>query len=147
MSIDGGLWAEISKHTTGVDWCRIESGLTGGGIPDLNGCRDGVEVWMELKQTSAWSVRIRPDQVGWAERRIRRGGRVFLLTRRHHDGGPRLGPAVDELWVHRGVDMRGVLRDGMREGPPPLMVCSGGPSSWDWDRVLRTLFEISSARS
>ena len=138
--IDGGLWKCISDHLKSPDWQRIESGGTGGGIPDLNGCLEKVEMWAELKATHEWAVKIRPEQVGWAERRIRHGGRVLLMTRRSRDGGPVKGPAVDELWIHRGSDMRKVSMLGLQKGPPPIIKCSGGPSAWLWPVIEDILF-------
>ena len=140
MSLDGGLWAEIRGHTSGIDWMRVENGQMMLGVPDVNGCRGGVEVWLELKATDAWAVVVRPEQCGWAERRMRSGGRVFLLTRRSHDGGPRKGPAVDELWVHHGLHIRSVLRHGLQLSPPPLLLSEGGPSQWDWRSLTEILF-------
>lgn len=141
MGSDGGLWPDgFKKYSTRPDWQRIESALTGGGIPDINGCLDGVEAWVELKFTTAWSVAFRPAQIGWAERRMRAGGRVWLATRRRHSGGPQKGPATDELWIHRGSDMRGVLDSGLHLGPSPALHFRGGPSHWDWDAVERLMF-------
>lgn len=138
--IDGGLWGVISERMRHVHFQRIETGGTGRGIPDVNGCLGGVEVWLELKATDAWSVGIRPEQIGWAERRLRAGGRVFLATRRRTEGGPRKGAAVDELWIHRGQDIRHVSDLGLRGGPPPLLVSGGGPSVWPWPTVEKLLF-------
>ena len=113
MSIDDGLRPLICRNLRTVDWQSIESGLTGLGIPDLNGCVDGHEFWVECKATSAWAVAIDTEQIMWAERRIRHGGRVFLAVRRRHDGGPRKGPAVDELWFFWGGHTRHVAQYGL----------------------------------
>ena len=137
MAIDGGLWAEISSHLRHWHWQRIETGGTGRGIPDANGCSESCEVWLELKATEGWKPVIRPEQIGWAERRTRAGGRVFLLTRRRCSAGPRRRSA-DELWVHRGADVRHVSDGGLRSVSPILM-CDGGPSSWNWDLLDGTL--------
>ena len=147
MSIDDGLRPLIREHLPTVDWQSIESGLTGQGIPDLSGAHpDCGDFWVECKATSAWSVSVRVEQVAWAERRIRHGGRVFLAVRRRHDGGLRKGPAVDELWLYWGGHTRHVRRHGL--GNPdagvtyvasPLLVERGGPSRWDWSRVLDSL--------
>jgi len=141
--IDGGLRQILQQNMRNVHFQSIETGGTGRGIPDLNGCLNGVESWIELKSTDAWNVVIRPEQVGWAEKRIRHGGRVFLATRRRHDGGPRKGPAVDELWIHRGSDIRHVSRLGLQEGPPPLIKSGGGPSRWLWPVIEEILFSES----
>lgn len=136
--LDGGLWKHVRRGLSGWDLQRIESSLTGGGIPDANACCNGVDVWMELKWTSGWKPRIRPEQIGWSERRIRHGGRVFMLTWRRTDGGPR-SPAASELWVHRGTDMRHVADNGLRGAPSPVLLQRGGPESWDWLALKRVL--------
>ena len=141
MAIDGGLWSHIQKYLHHpIDHQRIETGGTGRGIPDLNSCRFGIEVWIELKETDAWAVTFQPGQIGWAEKRTRAGGRVFLLTRRKTTGGPRKGPPVDELWLHAAMDIRYVAMNGLKDGPPPLLKSVGGPSSWDWKGVEELLF-------
>lgn len=136
--LDGGLWKHVRAGLGGWDLQRIETALTGGGVPDANGCCDGIEVWIELKWTAGWKPRIRPEQIGWAERRIRHGGRVFMLTWRRTDGGPR-SPAASELWIHRGTDMRHVADLGLRDAPPPVLRLPDGPSRWNWALVGETL--------
>lgn len=140
--IDGGLSRIIQDKLTEVDWQRIESGTTGGGIPDLNGCdkATGVELWIELKQTDAWSVKFRPEQVAWVERRCRYNGRVFVATRRRTVAGPRKGEAVDEFWLHRGKDIRSIAIHGLEKAEPPLIRCGGGPSQWWWREIRIVLF-------
>lgn len=133
--IDGGLWQEIRRHLReGWDFQRIESGLTGGGVPDVSFCRDGVEGWIELKWTPGWKPRIRAEQIGWAERRLRHGGRVLMLTWRRCDSGPRR-EAASELWIHSGWHMRHVLDHGLQDAPPPILRETGGPSQWRWDHI------------
>ena len=142
--IDGGLWSEIDRHVVGPHWQRIETGGTGRGIPDLNGCLAGVEVWMELKTTTAWNVVVRPEQVGWAERRGRSGGRVFLVTRRRSEAGPKKGSACDELFIHHWRDIRNVVTHGLGYEPlVPLLWCDGGPAKWDWREFEKVVFRDS----
>jgi hypothetical protein len=137
--IDGGLWGVLREHWPHVDKQRVETGGTGLGIPDVNACLAGVEVWLELKGTEAWAVAIRPEQVAWAERRTRAGGRVLLLTRRRCAAGPRR-VACDELWIHRATDIRHVSALGLRGGPPPLHRSDGGPSNWLWPVIEEVVF-------
>lgn len=71
------LWQTIARNLKQPHWQRIESGSTARGIPDLNGCLDSQEIWIELKQES------KPPsgfQVNWIAKRARAGGRVWLLT-------------------------------------------------------------------
>lgn len=144
MSDDGGLKQLLPSHLIqGIHWQRIESALTGGGIPDL--CaqpQGGREFWVEAKQTKEWAVTLRPDQVGWALCRIRHGGRVLIAVRRRCDAGPRR-PAADELWLLRGSFAREAKRGGLRALPPAAILGTwpGGPSRWDWSEVRRLLIE------
>lgn len=139
--IDGGLWGLIRDNLRGPHHQRIESALTALGIPDVNSCHDGVEIWIELKATSAWAVSFRPFQTGWLSRRARAGGRTFLMVRRRREPSPRL-PACDELWVFRGADARLVEEGGLR-ACEPLLLLTGGPSQWDWEAVRECLFRKS----
>lgn len=149
--IDGGLRALFREHLPAFDWCSIESGSTGGGIPDSNYCvrtsgiRDyGTEGWIEHKRADAWAVTLEPEQVGWIARRVRNGGRVHVAVRRRHQGGPRLGPPVDELHLFGGRWAKEAKAHGLR-GPWALAhgavhVWHGGPSKgWDWDAVAAAL--------
>lgn len=141
MASDGGLWDCIKSGMKDVHWVRVETWQTVAGVPDLNGCLNGVEVWIENKFTDAWAVKIRPHQIGFMEKRRRHGGRTFLMIRRRHSGGPQKGPAVDELWLFNGNDARSVSEYGLDKCKPPLLMCSGGPAKWNWKEVRRLVFE------
>lgn len=132
-SIDGGLWPLLKVWLSQWDWQRIETGGTGRGIPDCNGCCAGNDIWVELKGTSGWSPVIRPEQVAWAERRARNGGRVFLAVRRICEAGPRRESA-DELWLYRSEGFRSVSIMGLKPNPPALLL-TGGSRNWDWAQV------------
>jgi len=140
MTTDGDLWKSIRDHVRDAHWQRVETGEMGRGVPDLNGCMNGVEIWAELKFTRIWSVNVRPEQVAWIERRVRAGGRVFLIVRRRHSGGPVKGSPEDEMLIYSGDCTRVVAALGILRGPPPLLRESGGPSCWDWGRVRDVLF-------
>lgn len=133
--IDGGLRDKFrDKLRRGWHWQSIETGGTGRGIPDSNFCTDGIEGWIEFKKTEAWSVGLRTEQIGWIRERTIRGGRVFVATRRQTQGGVRLGAPVDEIWLHSGRVVSELGKHGLK-GPDPLIVCSGGPENWDWDKI------------
>ncbi len=142
MSIDGGLRREFRKHIPQFFWQSIETGGTGLGIPDSNFCSpDGVEGWVEYKQTDGYAVTLLPEQVGWLSRRARYRGRVWIAVRRVHQGGPRRGPSVDELYVLPGALAVAAKMSGLR-GPlvaRKAKVWAGGPSKWDWEAVARLL--------
>jgi hypothetical protein len=138
MTTDGGLRQLFRKHIPGADWQSVETWSTGQGVPDLNYCLDGVEGWIELKQTDANVVDIRPEQIAWAERRTRAGGRVLLAVRRKHGGGPRKGPPVDELWMFNAQQMRSVQTTGLRT-MGALIIGMGGPTQWSWSNVMKLM--------
>lgn len=142
MPADAGLRPLFhDRLRRGIHWQAVETGGTGLGIPDSNFCgRDTGEGWVEHKQTEAWSVGLSAEQVGWHKKRILRGGRVFLAVRRHHAGGPRRGPPVDELWLCSGWWSGHIAREGLRcPDVTWLGVWSGGPARWDWEAVREAL--------
>jgi hypothetical protein len=122
-----------------VHWQAIETGVTGRGVPDINGCWNGREAWVECKGargTRLDIVHVSPEQVGWCEARTRAGGRVFLAVRRRGS----MTNAVDELLLYRGSALR-LFIDGQRlTDVVSLVSCGGGPARWDWPRVAAHLF-------
>lgn len=132
--MDGGLRKIFRARLPQVDWQSVETAMTGGGVPDANYCVDGFEGWIEYKKTSAWAVRVRSDQVGWIERRLRHGGRVLVAVRRQRDD-------ADELWLLWGRAIRSIEERGLRAPYPPNLIGAwpGGPGRWDWDAVLEAM--------
>lgn len=53
---------------------------TSRGVPDLNLCRQGVEIWVELKLFVGGRVLLRPEQYAWGMRRSMHGGRSFVVA-------------------------------------------------------------------
>ena len=142
MSDDGGLRRLFQTNVTPGHLQPVETGLISTGVPDMNFCVDGAEGWVEMKQTDGWAVTLEPEQISWLCRRARNGGRVFVAVRRWHDGGPRKGRPVDELWLLRGEyapDLRsmGLRWVGTHEPltGPLLGRWTGGPAHWNWFMV------------
>lgn len=127
MSVDAGLRRLFRAHLPLVDFVTVESSRTGRGVPDTNYCVAGCEGWIEFKAATGWRVAIRPEQVGWAERRMERGGRVLLAVRK-----------VTYLILFSGDKMRR-LRDERFTNVESLGEWDGGSSGWDWDEVLAIL--------
>lgn len=138
MAIDGGLRGLFIKNLVGWHCQAIETGGVGCGIPDLNYCHGGVEGWIEMKQTAANAVNFDKEQVAWAERRLRTGGRVFAAVRRTTTAGPRKGPPTDALYLFHGAYIRSLYLDGLA-ACDPLLVCHGPPARWDWAAVKNIL--------
>lgn len=139
MQNDGGLRSEFRKRIPDFHWQAVETGGTGKGIPDNNYCaRPGIEGWIEFKKSDAWIIQsLKPEQVGWIDKRTRFGGRVWIGVRKFHDGGPRRGPAIDELWMIHGARVLELQEHGLRHDYGRVL--SGGPARWDWGYVRECL--------
>ena len=143
MAIDGGLRKifQDKLNPRGYHFQAIETGSTGRGIPDLNGCIDFTEFWIEFKKTSANAIQISPEQVAWILRRKRAGGNVYIAVRKKCSKGPRR-EAKDELWLIDGSSAADVKEHGLKPGTTSVWILgiwSGGPSKWDWEAVHKIL--------
>jgi len=124
------LYQELRRHLPLLDWQRIETDM-GNGVPDT--CY--VEGWAELKTTDGWAVTVRPQQVGWISRRVRRGGRVHVVVRQK-------GAGRDSLWIVPGLLVRQLAEGGLRAMEPAVPAVPrwhGGPGQWDWRAVQEAL--------
>lgn len=131
--IDGGLRKLFRLHLPEAHWTSIETGGTGLGIPDSEYCfPGGRQGWVEFKQTSAIAVRVAPEQVAWAERRVRVGGRVALAVRCKTPASARR-TVRDALFLYGGAQARAVLLNGLRT--PPMGLWEGGPARWNWREI------------
>lgn len=65
---------DIKQHMT-----RIESNMTGQGIPDVNFCYKGRECWIELK---VGDNKLSPMQIAWQSQHRQAGGLVFTLWKK-----------------------------------------------------------------
>jgi len=147
---DAGLSDIFVKSLKSVHWQKIETWSTGQGVPDLNGCSPstwkderGFEFWIECKKTagSRLAHNLSPEQIGWIERRLRFGGRVFVAVRRLRPAGLRLGRALDELHLFHGSAVRGLAKAGIAGlgAPAPLGVWENGPARWNWAEIKALL--------
>ena len=83
MAKEKDLWLLLKNNLTDIHFQRIETGLTGSGVPDVNGCAKGKECWIELKEIHRGkSLTLRPMQVAWMAKRSAVGGQVFVLARK-----------------------------------------------------------------
>lgn len=140
--IDGGLRKLFRQRLPG-DWQSIEAESIGRGVPDANYCINGFEGWVEFKQTTGWTVDLRPEQVAWMQRRARNGGKVTIAVRQKAKESIRR-EARDVLWLFKGSEAAIWKENGLEPIPElypakPLLVHSGGPSLWDWDRIASCL--------
>lgn len=131
---DGGLRSTIIEHIIGPHWQAIETGSTGRGIPDLNGCHKSREIWIECKAADHWAVVIDPMQVAWIERRARNGGHCFIAVKR----------AGTEFWLLAPGAARvlAMPRLGLRDLPERLILgrWAGGSRNWPWATIQGLVF-------
>jgi hypothetical protein len=138
MTTDGGLAGLFQTHLPNFHFQRIETGGTGLGIPDLNYAGEGREGWIELKKSDAWAVDISPNQIGWAERRQRAGGKVLLAVRRKGRPYPALAVDWESLWLFAAHEVRFVAEKGLLAAPP-LLKANGNPAKWPWPEIKSLL--------
>jgi len=135
LSDDGNLRPLFRENLrAGFQWTSVESGMTGGGIPDSEFCAEGVSCWVEYKQTEGWTCTLKKEQVAWHTVRHLRGGRSLIAVRRWPEAGVRR-VAADELWIFLGRHAPELKAGGLRSGVPCLGIWEGGPSRWDWEAV------------
>lgn len=127
------LWHKLRDGTsqTGVHWTRVEAWSLPG-VPDVNGCLDGVDFWVELKVLTTKSdkkfPKWRPHQIAWQTSRTSVGGLVWNLV--HHLSSNR-------LYFIRGDNLAKRLMDG-DEGNYDGWIDM--PTDYDgWSRVLGQL--------
>lgn len=142
---DGGLRQTFRKYLPFIHWQSIEVPSIAKGVPDCNGCYDGVDFWCENKKTAGYIIGLRPEQVAWLDRRGRCGGTVYIAVRRMAKKGPRRGPGTDELWLLDGRASREINKlkslAAVKMARPELVlgVWGGGPSHWLWNEVASAL--------
>lgn len=141
---DGGLRKIFRDKLEEPDWQPIETGDLYPGVPDMNGCWSGREIWIEFKQTTHWQLSFRPEQVSWIHRRTRAGGLCWIAVRRNwrNTRGRQKSSISDELWVIPGSDIIAAATGGLRSTESSRWVhWSGGPSEWPWGTIQNMLFQ------
>ena len=86
MAKEKTLWLLLRKNLPQIHFQRIETGMTGAGVPDVNGCGKGKEFWIELKEIhSGNKLTLRPMQISWLAKRASPGGQVFVMARKNNE--------------------------------------------------------------
>ena len=86
MAKEKNLWLLLRKNLPQIHLQRIETGMTGSGVPDVNGCAKGKEFWIELKEIhSGNALTLRPMQISWLAKRALHGGQVFVMARKNNE--------------------------------------------------------------
>ena len=109
------------------------TGSTGRGIPDVNLCYNGVEIWVELKIVSGRKVNITAEQCAWHYRRIRAGGRTFIIARDKVDK-VRKGK-YDKIYVWTGENAVSVQENGIIAENSYIY-----ETPFDWEQIIAKLF-------
>jgi len=131
--LESEAWAELRRNIAGPHWVRIESPLTGEGIPDVNAALDGVEIWCELKSMNRGvKVPLRSKQAGWLLKRSKVGGRCFIYVRIQKKGWG------DGVIIWRGEDAREVKDQGLNAVGLAVYHATSGI---DWAKVRALFFE------
>ena len=129
---DGDLRTIFRIRFKNFQWTSIETAGTASGVPDSEFCTpNGVQGWIEFKQTHIHQVDIRPFQVAWLMRRCRYGGNAWIAVRRTPNSKREAG--VDQLWL-----MRGDQAQALAEGGLECVYATwwgGGPNNWSWDEI------------
>lgn len=129
------VWEPLRKACPQVDWLRLEN-LVGTGQPDVNGCLNGVDAWVENKVVKGHRIIFRPKQPAWLIRRMLHGGRVFVLARREDIfllyGGRGLSDLLHSMWPLADGD----LVADWRAAQPVLVMAK----PWDWELFLQCVF-------
>lgn len=115
------------------DYQRIETGGTGRGIPDVNLCWRGIEIWVELKVVSGKKINITAEQCAWHYRRVRSGGRTFIVARDKVDG-VRKGK-YDKMYVWSGTEAVNVQEKGIAAEN-----CHIYEAPFDWEEIMVKFF-------
>ncbi len=133
-TLEKTFWGLVRKHLpTGCDAQRIETGSTGLGIPDVNLCFKGQEIWIELKVVQGYKIDISPQQVAWHFRRWRAGGTTYIMARDKVDG-VRKGK-FDRIHIWPGQRAPEILEYGVH--------AEGGfvfTTPFDWDAIVGLIF-------
>jgi Holliday junction resolvase len=86
MPKESQLWTLVKQHIPkDAHVQRIETGLTGKGVPDLNYCQNGKEIWIELKSIRGNKSQLSPFQIAWIHNRAKAGGNCYVLIRKNKE--------------------------------------------------------------
>ena len=89
MKSESRFWRSLKDKIPGHSM-RVENGCLPG-VPDVNICHCGKEVWVELKDTDSYPARaetrvfgpegLRPEQILWINQRFKHGGNVYIVAK------------------------------------------------------------------
>jgi hypothetical protein len=120
------LWRALRDGITDIHWVRIES-WSSPGVPDVNGCAEFGEFWIELKIIKNKRIVLSPHQIAWHVTRSRHQGRSYILARE---------AARTPLILFYGKQAKDLVDLKMGEIPPICEI----PHPYDWS-LLRGALE------
>jgi Holliday junction resolvase len=119
------LWKTLRDGLTDVHWTRIES-WAAPGVPDVNGCAEFGEFWIELKVIKNNRIKLSPHQIAWHTLRTRIGGRSYILARE---------AAKTPLILFSGEQAKDLHDKKINEISPMAKI----EHPYDWARFRKTL--------
>jgi hypothetical protein len=138
---DGGLRSIFRIRFGSWQWTSVETAGTASGVPDSEFCTpNGVQGWIEFKQTSIYQVNIRPFQVAWLMRRCRYGGNAWIAVRRIPNSQRENG--VDDLWLMSGNQAQALSEGGLEN--VSAWCWHGGEKNWNFPEIYRILHGLAS---
>jgi len=136
MSNEATFSKLVKSHLpVGAHWQRIETGGTGTGIPDVNLCYEGKEIWIELKLVKGKRIDLSPTQIAWHMKRTKAGGRTWILARHTYDG-VRIGKG-DKIYLWEGNQAKALKELGMN--------CENSltwEAPFDWEDIMKNIFNM-----
>lgn len=75
------FWTQFKAALAGFAHASRIENTAGNGMSDVNVCKDGKEVWVELKMFKGKRLHFRTSQLNWISTRHKFGGRVLVLAR------------------------------------------------------------------
>ena len=119
------LWKALRDNITDIHWTRIES-WSSPGVPDVNGCAEFGEFWIELKIIKNKRLLLSPHQVAWHIKRSLHSGRAFILARE---------AGRTPLFLFSGEQAKDLVDLKVGEIPPIVEI----PHPYDWARLRKAL--------
>jgi len=137
--MDGNLRTLFKRHLPHVFWQSLETGGTARGVPDTYFMYKGISGFIEMKKIDKNFINIDAFQIGWHEKFSRAGGKSYVAVRFKRERTARKR-AADTLLIFHGADIRKLQKLGAANfAHRALLVTSGGPGRWKWNKVAERL--------
>lgn len=123
---ENAAWSRVARHLPKeMHVVRLEN-WAGPGTPDVNLCYQTWETWVENKVASVrGKVTFRKEQGPWILRRVRAGGRVFILVY-----------WAKNYYLYRGTEFE-ILRDNGCGAVEGVLMDVGAKAIAEWLTNLR----------